>query len=646
MTYVQSRLPDEPSPFEIRRSISRRVLLDTLLQGLAFDVFLPLFTAAELSKMLVVSRKFNDTINAYRRRLHDIDKLLLMFFTLTEIRLFRDIQSLDGFLISGSMAVQYFAGVVWPISDMDIYCYPQNFTRLVRLLRRIGYGYVPYRGSSADLSVVIQSIRDGAEPFNVYRRGKTISAVLNFTRRVKGSFKKIQVVVCKHSPIEAILNFHSTVVMNFIGPTHAVCLYPYSTLHLFEAIRMVATETAASAFKKYVRRGWDLVGCSSALGGLRRASEVAYHRAVGDAATWIIPIQGIGVPFDAEQLHLKWLLSHSWSHVKGIRGVMRIVLHVGGRCSWRWPLTFATVCQHLRFHGSVPPVTCNVCGHENITYEDIYDLVHESVESSPCVGDTEVDRFAANFLHHAFSNMPFFGPISRDFLPGADVSMSAFVQVKAIVCYFRSEPTITVAFHKGQPAFVLTSLHVYINVSLAVIGRTVALLKSSNSRRPKAGSGLSFKLVFTNARALCFSAEFVMPKVSASMSAPTPTDRPTMEDLRTIEHFINDTVRRVPQRIVGNGEVVPVLETKQELMNSLSALFSLLKCRPDMVARYSSTVGRTDIHAFTEITVRLPEDWPELETTALTLQYSGSAVDRLYRLGFAVNITKGGRLFM
>ncbi|KAL0572832.1 hypothetical protein V5O48_009132 [Marasmius crinis-equi] len=647
MCYVQIRIPDEPSPSMIRQSKTTTMVLDTLLQVVAFDMFLPLFTAAELSRMLRVSRRFNHTIGVYRRNLHDIDKLLLMFFTLLEIRLFRNLQAHDRFLISGSIALQYFAGVVWPDSDLDIYCYPRKFARLARLLRRIGYEYTGRPGSSADLSIAIQNIRDGTQTFHVYGQTHAVMAVLTFKRMVGGCLKKVQLIICKNSPMEAILNFHSTVVMNFIAPTHAVCLYPYSTLHLFEAIRLVPTEAAATAFKKYAERGWDLLGCSSALCGLRRANEIASSRAVGDRATWIIALRGIGVPQDPQALYLKWLFAHSWSHVKGaVRGVVRVVAHVGGRCTWDWPLTFATVCQHLRLHGPVAPEECGVCRQERINAEDLYELVHKSVESCPGVGETEVDRIAADFLYTCFSNMPFFGPIDREILPDAVVAMTAFTQIKAVLYYLRSESRITVAFHLGQQPFVITNLHIFVNASLGTMSKTVALIKSSSTRRPKAASGLSFKLVFTNGRTVSLSTDFIMPKPDLYSSASGANDRATAEDIQTIHAFVKETVLRVPRRFVAIGEIVPVAEAIRELTNCLEGLFNLLRFQPRLTARYSSAVGRTDIHAFTEITVRVPEDWPDLDSTALALHHSWGVVDRLYRLGFAIALTKGGKLFM
>ncbi|KAL0578191.1 hypothetical protein V5O48_003794 [Marasmius crinis-equi] len=667
-TYVRSRFQQGPSLS--RWAEVRHMLVDTLLQVAGLDMFLPLFTAAELSRMLTVSRKFHHNIDVYRRRLHNIDKLLLMFFTLSEIRLFRDIQACDGFLISGSLALQYFAGVVWPDSDLDIYCYPGTFTRLTYFLRRIGYGFTPaHAGSTGSLESIIQYIEHGVGTFGEYtNRAKAILAVLSFERCMADSTRKIQVVVCINSPMEAILHFHSSknsflelcdsvnrflplaAVMNFIGPTHAVSLYPYSTLHLFEAIRLVPVDSASAAFQKYSERGWNLVGCGSALSGLRRANEFVHDRAVGDPATWIIALRGIDMPSDRDSVNLKWILAHSWSHTRGSRGVVRITAQVGGRCSWRWPLTFANICQHLKLHGPDLQEDCDVCENapadEYDRGEDVYDLVHKAVESSPRIGDTAVDNFAVEFLRHAFGRVQFLGPVHSELLPDSDVAMNAFMQLKAVLYYFRSEPKITVSFHlEGRP-FVLTSFHVYL--TLGSVSRTVAMLKCNSYRRPKADSGLSFKLVFPSSpRQVCLSADFVMPRFNVRSSVNGPRDRPTEVDAQTIDRFILDTLNNSPQRPIGAGEIVPLSASYHELRECLYALFTILNCSPELVVRYSRDIGeRTDIQSFAEIGVRLPEYWPDLEDTALGVNYNMAAVHRLHRLGFSVTLTKGGKLFM
>ncbi|KAL0580154.1 hypothetical protein V5O48_001864 [Marasmius crinis-equi] len=230
--------------------------------------------------------------------------------------------------------------------------------------------------------------------------------------------------------------------MNFVGATHAVSLYPYSSLHLFEAIRLVSTEKGSRAWKKYKKRGWIFRGSGSALAGLRRASEFGPDRAVGDSATWILALHGLGLPHDPRSLHLKWLLAHSWSHIVGTQGTMRTLLHLGGRCTWLRVLTFSAASLHLRLHEAPVPEQCDLCEEDDVAFENIYEMVHQSIKASPRVNDTGIDRFTADYLRAVFDNLPPFDPDDPYVLPDAYVSLYTFVQIKSLLMYSRVEPKV------------------------------------------------------------------------------------------------------------------------------------------------------------------------------------------------------------
>ncbi|KAL0578305.1 hypothetical protein V5O48_003682 [Marasmius crinis-equi] len=559
MVYVESRLPAPPSPAAVRLAEARRQVLIILLDGLAFTMFFPLFSAAELSIMLAVNRKFRDVIESYRRSAHDIDKLLLMFFTLVEIQRFRELQSFDGFLISGSIALQYFARVVWPDSDLDIYCYPKHFARLVRLLGAFGYDYIPDAGQTLDLHAFVKVIQEGVGDLLHYDSRQSISAVLSFTRVTNGVSKKVQVVVCQRSPMEAILKFHSTVVMNFIGPTHAVCLYPYSTLHLLQSIRLLPDRKASAA--------------------LAKANELIRDRAVGDRATWILALRGTGIPFDPNFLFLKWHLAHSWSHESESCGIVRIVFLVGGRCSWKRPITFATACGHLRLHGHTFSDICSLCAQETVGYArvaDIYHIVHQSVETAPSPDGSDIDRFVVDYLYKVFSRLPgSFGAFSEAVMPDAFVAMSAYAQIRSVLHYFRADPKVVISFHYEQP-FVVTNLHVHVPVPSDIVSDAVALLKCSNVRRPRVASGLTFKVVLANSRTINLDYDHhLMPRMKSRNPGVRAGDLPMSRYLIMIDQFIDSVIHGIPERSVDVGEVVPTTEAREALKSCLHAFYYL-----------------------------------------------------------------------
>ncbi|KAF7335577.1 DUF607-domain-containing protein [Mycena venus] len=230
------------------------------------------------------------------RRLHslvkkvcfDLHRLLLPFFgDATEVERFRLMQSLTDTLISGSTALQYFNRVTYRDSDLDIYVYRLTARMAVDFIVTNGYTFDPRK--SQKKNVVEQlSVSISDRPPSYLGRG--IADVLDFH---KGN-KKIQVIVAESTPMETILSFHSTVVMNIITPYNAFALYPHSTFVTKEAL-IVETVGAGQELgrQKYVDRGWSMTPKPS----LKRNSELGVRRLrwVGDKFTWTITLPPLTV---------------------------------------------------------------------------------------------------------------------------------------------------------------------------------------------------------------------------------------------------------------------------------------------------------------------------------------------------------------
>ncbi|KAF8340085.1 hypothetical protein F5887DRAFT_888921 [Amanita rubescens] len=72
--------------------------------------------------------------------------------------------------------------------------------------------------------------------------------------------KVVQIIAMKHMPLLAILDFHSTCVMNIITPYHAYSFYPCLTLGDKQTLMCGPWESRTSEiFKKYEERGWEIV---------------------------------------------------------------------------------------------------------------------------------------------------------------------------------------------------------------------------------------------------------------------------------------------------------------------------------------------------------------------------------------------------
>ncbi|KAF7333505.1 DUF607-domain-containing protein [Mycena venus] len=217
-----------------------------------------------------------------------LPRLLSPFFgDATKVQQFRQMQSRTGTIISGSTALQFFNRLTWTDSDLDIYVPRVSAALAVIFIMENGYTYNPRKSQDKNVSAQL-SVSVSDRPPSYLGRG--IADVLDFH---KGE-RKIQVIVATTTPLEIILSFHSTCVMNIITHDNAFALYPRSTFITNEALVVETVGAGQEAGRqKYIDRGWQMirspsVDCRSELG-------VRLVRWVGDHFTWTIPLPPLPV---------------------------------------------------------------------------------------------------------------------------------------------------------------------------------------------------------------------------------------------------------------------------------------------------------------------------------------------------------------
>ncbi|KAI4293930.1 hypothetical protein K525DRAFT_213842, partial [Schizophyllum commune Loenen D] len=119
------------------------------------------------------------------------------------------------------------------------------------------------------------------------------------------SRKVVRVMVAVHSPIDAVLDFPSTVTMNFITYRAAYSLYPRGTFITKSGVCFDGSFKGPCV--QFKRRGWDLRSVieDEHFAGLGR-EVTSKMRYVGDAYTWTIN-------FDKSDPQIDPMLFHSWS---------------------------------------------------------------------------------------------------------------------------------------------------------------------------------------------------------------------------------------------------------------------------------------------------------------------------------------------
>lgn len=162
-------------------------------------------------------------MGTYVQRTFSLEHVLKRFFTLPEIYYFRVLQSQTQMFISGSTALQFFDRSLYPDSDLDIYVEHRSRQTIVAWLCGIGYEFKPrqFRNSNVifsleeEMEVTVESHCTGGSPSAPFFEpkvtgyfGRGVTNVYNFFKY--NPDRKIQLITSNHSPLEVVLNFHSS----------------------------------------------------------------------------------------------------------------------------------------------------------------------------------------------------------------------------------------------------------------------------------------------------------------------------------------------------------------------------------------------------------------------------------------------------
>lgn len=269
---------------------------NVLTNDLLCDIIFSSCSPASILRMERVCRAAHIAAKTYLRSTYNINRHLSRFFE--DVLSFRSLQARTATLVSGSSALQFFDRSFYPESDLDIYVHMPRRHEVGRWLLNAGYKFVPSMMQSTDF----EDAASETEVDDIYgdiERG--ICTVFTFRKPgINGGEElKVQLMVAARTPMDIILCFHSTCVMNIISYNKAISLYPRATL---EERRALVCQTNGSspqeALAKYELRGWEI------LRALPPPWEHTYDRNgpfrvgrrwIEDGDSWVIPLDMIGV---------------------------------------------------------------------------------------------------------------------------------------------------------------------------------------------------------------------------------------------------------------------------------------------------------------------------------------------------------------
>ncbi|KZV93086.1 hypothetical protein EXIGLDRAFT_749334 [Exidia glandulosa HHB12029] len=196
---------------------------------------------------------------------------------------------------------------MYPKSDMDIYVFPLDAEVVGHWLIARGYQFVPWSADTpektfekalAEMDPLIESVTPAAARERELYGIPNVRDVFTFKKRLHEGDQdplQVQIVVSDITPVQAVLGFHATMVMNFITWDRVVSLYPAGT---FEHRRALVTYNLAkhfdSAMIKYAARGFRI---DSTLfdDKTTRGSFKFGTRWVGDSHCWVVKLDTAGL---------------------------------------------------------------------------------------------------------------------------------------------------------------------------------------------------------------------------------------------------------------------------------------------------------------------------------------------------------------
>ncbi|EJD35691.1 hypothetical protein AURDEDRAFT_92973 [Auricularia subglabra TFB-10046 SS5] len=271
-----------------------------------FDALYASCSPGALARIAKTCAGAHEAVDNYLTHTLSVNKVLSRFFTEEEILEFRNLQAQLEFLISGSTALQLLDRTIYPKSDLDLYTFPNDAEELGYWLIHRGWQFRRLYDEHITFEEALEVMPPRMEDETPERRKERADYDADVVRDVfhfsKAQYDadgeelerlEIQIIVADVCPLQGVLAFHSTVVMNYIAWDHACSLYPLGTL---EERRALVTydrgRTFERAIAKYSQRGFRIV---SVLTNTQSGAFRFGPRFAGDGQCWTVKLDTTGI---------------------------------------------------------------------------------------------------------------------------------------------------------------------------------------------------------------------------------------------------------------------------------------------------------------------------------------------------------------
>ncbi|TFK64408.1 hypothetical protein BDN72DRAFT_861377 [Pluteus cervinus] len=225
----------------------------------------------DLARWTQVDWHIHTLTKEFNKSVYDVRRVLKKHFSEEEIAVWHALLKITHAMISGSTALQLLSRVQYVDSDLDVYVQEDRSRPILSWLQHC----------------YTQVSEAGWTPSPPQYRDRAITKVYTFVRTTSTRSRSVvQLILTKSNPLEAILNFGLTCVMNFITCDSAYSLFPKLTFDHPIAVMIGGRQDICSKlYAKYEKRGWEFKDQIIPAG----QPAPSKRRYVGDVYCWIVP---------------------------------------------------------------------------------------------------------------------------------------------------------------------------------------------------------------------------------------------------------------------------------------------------------------------------------------------------------------------
>ncbi|KAL0577384.1 hypothetical protein V5O48_004601 [Marasmius crinis-equi] len=577
---------------------------------------------------------FYQEIRQYWRAKYSHERYLEPFIPVQHLPTFWNVLAEHDALISGSVALQYFSRRLFEDSDLDIYCPEDGAEGLENFLKSIGYT------RSQDPDTSSSSTTD-------YSHSPSVFQVLNFTGNPEPASetkRRIQMIVTDKNPLDTVLCFHSTVVMNIITPHISICFYPHETLHLKEGVALQSERSdrgsVQQAFSKYRSRGWNITDEPSIRSMFHADCGLVQDRSLADGRTLMLPGPIGSEPF--RHRDSGWLAkfrvttSTSWSHWMSHNNRVYVVFEFGTHCTSPRGHCFSRPASTLHIHGYIPPGTTSPrCMDYGCTGTALWEDTR--IVTAPATDEHRhlLDCGLANYIRHEFG---------KRYPASGLTAYRLLTNLFPLFRCFRFHPKLVLVFPRDESSILVKAVFIYESRHIADCETWHAVVGLQNFETISI-SEFAFEVIWADDNAH-FLTETSVP-FPAEASGPYQ-QRPFMNQIEAFGRSIADQINAAVRTRHEEGCSSQPRSTcnpkwddrgKAFVCRYIQNIFKVLDLPSVSMEvihdRHSKALGGKEVLT---VIVHVPDDWPHLESTMLTMAPNRAMQIRLLQHGFTVTL--------